>query len=261
MGQFSNLTITEKGRLLLADVQAGGELDATLLAMGKGDIPVGKTAATMTELTSPVIGVDVSSVERTPDGKVIFGGYYSNKELTESFSFKEFGLWARAIYRNEAGEITSFTDEVLYAYGNAGDTADFIPAYTTGDAIEKFLEMVIYVGNETEVNLSVASGIYVPKSEFDEYVEKHAAEAKENEDSLWDALLEHNDDKSNPHNVTPSQIGAAPSVHNHDERYYTEAEVNALLAQRAPFPTWGTDDIEAGSASSSPTGTVHYVVE
>ena len=69
----------------------------------------------------------------------------------------------------------------------------------------------------------------------------------------------HASDSTDP--ITPSQIGAALSDHNHDERYYTEAEVNSLLAQNAPFPTWGEEDIIEGDVSYSPTGTVHYVIE
>ena len=37
----------------------------------------------------------------------------------------------------------------------------------------------------------------------------------------------------NPHGVTAEQIGAAPSGHTHDDRYYTEGEVNNLLAGKA----------------------------
>lgn len=36
----------------------------------------------------------------------------------------------------------------------------------------------------------------------------------------------HIDDFGNPHNVTASQIGAASSQHTHDDRYYTESEID-----------------------------------
>lgn len=88
-----------------------------------------------------------------------------------------------------------------------------------------------------------------------------AAEAVADADEALSQVNAHILNESNPHKVTPEQIGASPTGHNHDERYYTEAEANALLATKAPFPTWGTEDIEAGSASASPTGTVHYVIE
>ncbi len=191
MGNFSNLAITEKGRSLLADVQAGGELDATRLVMGSGDIPAGKTSATMTDVVYPVINIEISSKEKTPDGKVIFGGYYSNTAVTEDFRFKEFALYARAIYRDDAGAIIRTSDEVLYSYGNAGSSADLIPAYTTGAAVEKQLEMVSYVGNETNVNLTVESGIYVGMREF----EVHA--------------FRHSKDGADP--ITPAAIGAVKS--------------------------------------------------
>ena len=63
------------------------------------------------------------------------------------------------------------------------------------------------------------------------------------------------------HTHTPADIGASPIGHNHDERYYTETEVDNLLATRAPKHTWGTEDIEAGSPSAEPEGTLHLVVE
>lgn len=228
MANFSNLTVTEKGRLLLADVQAGGEFDATRLVMGSGDIPVGKTALTMTSVVFPVISLNIDSKEKTPDGKVIFGGYYSNADVTEAFYFKEFALYARAIYRDEAGNITSTGDEMLYAYGNAGNTADLIPAYTTGAVVEKHLEMVSYVGSETKVNLTVESGVYVSMRTFETHASRHskdgadpitpasigaattlAVQTAQNAASIaQDAIIEHMEDSSNPHNVTPSQIGA-----------------------------------------------------
>lgn len=385
MGNFSNLAITEKGRNLLADVQAGGELDATRLVMGSGDIPAGKTSATMTDVVYPVINIAISSKEKTPDGKVIFGGYYSNTSVTEDFRFKEFALYARAIYRDDAGEIIRTSDEVLYSYGNAGSSADLIPAYTTGAAVEKQLEMVSYVGNETNVNLTVESGIYVGMREFEIHASRHfkggadpispadigaaleglslgyytvATEAEldailvsthntmkdqsvefivirvsSNDVSIgggvwhfklnknvasgltvegirygsslhvkvcrnyysgsffpWEyetVNLEPNIEyrtteriggkavyKKNVNGVIQyrldgetewkpyaNAVGAALADHTHDGRYYTETEVNRLLEEKAPFPTWGEEDIEAGSPSNSPTGTSYFVLE
>lgn len=392
MGKFSNLTITEKGRMLLADVQAGGELDATRLVMGSGDIPAGKTPATMTAVVSEVISMQISSRERTPDGKVIFGGYYSNTALTTDFYFKEFALFARAIYRDDSGAIIRTTDEVLYSYGNAGSEADLIPAYTTGEAVEKQLEMVSYVGSETKVNLTIESDIYVAKRVFDAHASRHAIGGEDaitpasigaaragfgygemmtqisatsadqseqefcrafdaildamptfpmtqqvgvsapwafgsgyylatiykysakysvvvaysspmytsgygwriaREDSTWgvvewinapmrtnvsyrtteridgkavykknvNGVIQYRLDGETEWKNYSQAVGAAASSHNHDERYYTESEVNALLAQRAPAHTWGTADITAGSPSSEPNGTLHLVIE
>jgi hypothetical protein len=66
---------------------------------------------------------------------------------------------------------------------------------------------------------------------------------------------------SKGHTHTASEVGASPAGHNHDERYFTESEVNALLATKAPAHTYSTTDVEAGSASSEPEGTLHLVLE
>ncbi len=166
MAYFKDNAITDSGRLLLADVQAnGGEFDATRLVIGSGNIPAGKTPATLTAVVAPVVSLEITKKERTPDGKAIFGGYYSNKDVTTPFYFREFALYARAIFRDAAGTIIRTGDEVLYSYGNAGDTADLIPAYSTSTVVEKSLDLVSWVGNDTQVNLEVTSGVYASAEE------------------------------------------------------------------------------------------------
>lgn len=273
MADFSNLAITNKGRMLLADVQAGGIFDATRLVMGSGAVPVGKTPATMTDVVAPVISIEVNSKEKTPDGKVIFGGYYSNADVTEEFYFKEFALYARAIYRNADGDIIQTGDEVLYSYGNAGNTADLIPAYTTGTVVEKQLEMISYVGSETEVNLTIESDIYTPKREFDSHKARHS---KGGADAITPLDIGASPEG---HTHTPESIGAAPTAHTHSlaelnaaaaNHTHTPESIGAAPANHshslaslgaAPAHTWGTTDIVAGSPSSEPNGTLHLVIE
>ena len=192
MAYFKDNAITDSGRLLLAEVQAGGgEFDATRLVVGSGNIPVGKTAATMTAVATPVVSLEITKKERTPDGKAIFGGYFSNKDVTSEFYFREFALYARAIFRDDAGAIIREGDEVLYSYGNAGDTADLIPAYSTSTVVEKNLDLVSWVGNDTQINLEVASGVYVSAEEFESHAARHAK------------------DGADP--ITPASIGAVPA--------------------------------------------------
>ena len=57
--------------------------------------------------------------------------------------------------------------------------------------------------------------------------------AKLNEKANQSDLTNHIDNKSNPHGVTPSQIGAAASGHNHDDKYYTETEMDTKLSGKA----------------------------
>lgn len=46
-------------------------------------------------------------------------------------------------------------------------------------------------------------------------------------------FISHLGNKENPHAVSVSQIGAAPSVHNHDDRYYTETEADGKFLSKS----------------------------
>ena len=60
--------------------------------------------------------------------------------------------------------------------------------------------------------------------------------------------------------LSPADFGAAEDGHTHDDRYYTETEMDTKLAVKAPAYTYGTTDLTAGSSALA-TGTLHFVYE
>lgn len=175
MAVFISNAITDRGRILLGEAQVGATLEATRIVMGSGYIPSGSTAATMTAVVAPVIELAINKKKRAGDGTVTFGGAFSNETITEAFYFREFALFARVQYADG-----TYSDEALYSYGNAGGNADLIPAYSTSTVVEKQMDLVVWVGNETQVNLTVESGLYTP------HAEKHAADG---EDPITPAMI------------------------------------------------------------------------
>ena len=191
MGNFSNNAITDVGRMLLADVQAGAIFTPTRIVIGSGSLPGGATTQGMTDVIKPVKSLTINKKKRTPDGKCVFGGVYTNEEVTEAFYFRELALYAKAVYHNADGSVKSEGAETLYSYGNAGTTADYMPAYSTSTVVEKQMDLVTWVGNDAQVDLSIESGIYITHEGFDSHAARHAA------------------DGDDP--ITPASIGAAPS--------------------------------------------------
>lgn len=161
MGNFSNNAITDVGRMLLADVQAGAVFVPTRIVIGSGSMTGGATAQGMTDVITPVKSLVINKKKRTPDGKCVFGGVYTNEEITEPFYFRELALYAKAVTYNEDGSVKSEGTETLYSYGNAGATADYMPAYSTSTVVEKQMDLVIWVGNDTQVDLTIESGIFL----------------------------------------------------------------------------------------------------
>lgn len=165
MGNFSNNSITDVGKMLLADVQAGAVFVPTRIVIGSGSMPSGATANGMTDVITPVKSLAINKKKRTPDGTCVFGGVYTNEEVTAPFYFRELALYAKAVYLNEDGSVKSETAETLYSYGNAGATADYMPAYSTSTVVEKQMDLVVWVGNDAQVDLTIESGVYVTREQ------------------------------------------------------------------------------------------------
>lgn len=191
MGNFSNNAITDVGKMLLADVQAGAVFTPTRIVMGSGSMTGATTAQSMTDVITPVKSLAINKKKRTPDGKCVFGGVYTNEEITVPFYFRELALYAKAVYLNEDGSVKTEGPETLYSYGNAGSTADYMPAYSTSTVVEKQIDLVVWVGNDAQVDLTIDSGIYVPHEDFDAHATRHAVGGEDP--------------------ITPESIGAAPS--------------------------------------------------
>ena len=165
MGVLLHNALTNGGRGLLADAQAGAVLIPTKIVIGSGYIPAGYTAETMTAVASKVVELTINKKERTPDGKCTFGGMYSNADVTADFYYRELALFMRAEYRDSSGNVTKSIAETLYSYGNFGDTADLMPAYSTGTAVEKQIDITTWVGNSAAVSLTVESGVQVTQEQ------------------------------------------------------------------------------------------------
>lgn len=156
MANFQNNAITENGTRLRSHVDMGAAFTATKIVIGSGNMPTGKTARTMTDVVSPVKVLPINKKERFPDGKVVFGGVYTNEDVAEEFYFRELALYAKAVYP-DGTEV----DEVLYSYGNAGGNAERMAAYSTSTVVERQMDIVTFIGNEAQVNLTIEPGVAV----------------------------------------------------------------------------------------------------
>jgi hypothetical protein len=114
----------------------------------------------MTDVVTPEVTLTINKKERTPDGKAIIGGYYSNKDVSTDFFFRELAIYARARYSQGDGTYV-YSDTVLYSYGNAGANSDLMAAYGGSTAVERQMDIVVWIGNETQINLNLESGVYV----------------------------------------------------------------------------------------------------
>ena len=156
MGVFSNNAITNNGRVLLSHVQMGAVFTPTKIVMGSGSLPAGTTARNITAVVTPEQTLEINKKKRGNDGTVTIGGVYSNQTVTTGFYFRELALFAKAVY--PGGQEVN---EILYSYGNAGSMADYMPAYTSGQPVERQIDIVAYIGNDSAVDLTIEGAVYM----------------------------------------------------------------------------------------------------
>lgn len=142
MSGFDVNAITDAGSLLIAKVMAStGSITFTRIVMGDGYMPSSQVPEHMTAVVSPKATMEITKCEVTGSGAAVVGGRYDNSEQSQDFEWRELGLYAKD---PDLGEI-------LYSYGNTGESAETIPAGGGATAIEKLIDVVTYVGNDVSV--------------------------------------------------------------------------------------------------------------
>lgn len=161
MAVFQDNAITEVGRALNSHVQVGAVFTPTRIVLGSGYIPSGKTTKTMTDVATVVKSLPIVKKERTNDGQAIFGCMYSNQDIATDWYFRELALYAKAVYPNGT-EVA----ECLYSYGNAGDTAELMPAYTTGQPVERQMDLIVWIGSDAQIDLTIDPALPVLRKDM-----------------------------------------------------------------------------------------------
>lgn len=176
MAGIYDAVYTVDGGILLADVIAKeATLDITKIVLGSGYLPEGKGMQQMTDVAIPEVELPIKRKYRAEDAaEVVIGTDFTNETVTKSFYYREFGMYAKAIYQDETE-----SEEVLYLYGNAGDSAEWIPAHSTSTAVVKRIDIVTYVGSKTNVNVEIADGINPTYEELEQELSDLKAEIEQ----------------------------------------------------------------------------------
>lgn len=158
MAQFSNLTLTNKGLALQAKAQTGTQLVFTRVGFGDGQLASGDNILNLTDLKNQKITSNIASNEIIGDGTTRIRAVLTNTGLSAGFYLREVGVFA-----TDPDE-----GEILYAYSNAGNYPDFLPAGTGNTIVETTVSLITIIGNASNVTATIPSGIYITTQDFQE---------------------------------------------------------------------------------------------
>ena len=150
--------LTTKGIALQGKALLGDAIVFTKLKIGDGVLPAGITIDELNDLVNPVTTLGITRYERATATSVLVGGYFSNIDIGTAFYYKEIGLYA-----TDPDE-----GEILYAYGAAVGTPEYIPATSEGQAIEKSVALEVVVGATENV-----TAVFTANTELAEWLSVH----------------------------------------------------------------------------------------
>ncbi|MFD3764078.1 phage tail protein, partial [Paenibacillus lactis] len=148
MGAFGGLIQTNKGRNLQAKAEAGAQLKFTRMGVGDGQLG-GQSIPSLNKLIHETMSLPITRLKPQLPAQAIVGAVLSSQDVTTGFFFRELGIFAQD---PDEGEI-------LYAYGNSGSAAEYIPPVGSPDIIEKTIDMIVTFGQAQNVSAVINSSL------------------------------------------------------------------------------------------------------
>lgn len=162
MASFQNMIITTAGLELLQDLILEGGTPLTFSGVGVGDgLLEDSDITTRTSLVHEVHRLPIEKIEKQEGGHIRVFARLATDIITTDFYHRELGVFARH------GE-----QEILFAYGNAGDDYDFIPATGNNASVCKTIVTEFSVGSMKAVFLPLDSKDFVTHEAMNAQVEE-----------------------------------------------------------------------------------------
>lgn len=154
---FEKVYITRQGSILAAKTLEGKKVEFDHAEIGSGTL--NGDPRDRTSLITKVLQCNINNIIITGENQAQISFLFKNIDAPNSFYFREIGLYA----------IDPDTKEkVLYAYTNAGNTAEYITNSST-ELIEKNIDITIVIDNTENINITLdPTQILVTERELNE---------------------------------------------------------------------------------------------
>lgn len=186
---FPKIRITDAGKVMVAealDPTSPKTIKFTKFKVGGGTASSDETQwDSLTDLIQPKLNVTFTEYTRNDD-LVTLTGEFANASVLTAFFWTELG-----IYGVQVDSSDNEGPETLIFYGNAGGLAEYVPAADAEVSVRHKWSTELAISSAADVSAVVHSITYATAADLNAHIQ----------------------DKTNPHEVTYAQAGAAPKVH------------------------------------------------
>lgn len=149
--QYVNYTLTNEGAKIMAKIISGETVTFKRIAIGDGYDYDTDNFNQKTSLVNEVLSLTDLTMLIEDETTVTFTGSFSQHQLTNSFWYRELGLYVV--------DPDDSNNEILYAYGNRNDKAEYITPNVDGYEILKEIKLFTLVGTSANVHINASESV------------------------------------------------------------------------------------------------------
>lgn len=188
---FTGLIMTNEGRYALTRAQLGEDLKFLYIAIGDGKYS--GSYNDIRELANRLFTIQIGKMEIEADNCILEADI-TNIGTEQGYYLRELGIYAE-----------SRGKEILYAYTNAGNDAEYIPIGGAAATVEKRLRFTLAVSGTENITIAGSSVLYVSQHEFEEYQSSILAITEQEIDAL-DSILPEEPEEVTGEPITTEDI-------------------------------------------------------
>lgn len=143
--QYASFVITNAGKDIISRIIAGLNVTFSKIKIGDGYDYDTDSFVVKTELINQVMELDIKSLKITDTKNVELTAEFAKSDINNSFWYREIGVYII--------DPDDETKEILFAYGNRNDAAEYITPHIQEYAILKHIKCLVRVGESANVNI------------------------------------------------------------------------------------------------------------
>ncbi len=269
-------SLTTAGQDLFIRAASGEAIVFTRFKIGNGTLPSGSSGKDLTDLINPVVSFSITSVDASNAGFLKINGHFDSTDVESDFKLRELGVFCKGeddieklycyandgdnagiMKANESDVSAEHDITVIVAIGEAEHVSAIISAGTLYASKASFDAHVANVSNPHEVTKAQVGLGNVPNVTTNNQTPTYTvagtlaalASGEKMSTSFGkiskavSSLISHLSNKSNPHNVTLTQLNAAAKSHTHS--------TSDISSGTLPVSRGGTGKSSAAEAGTS----------
>lgn len=147
--QYASFVVTNAGRDIIARIIAGLNITFSRIAIGDSYDYDTENFINKTSLNNEVKSLSISNMQISSSNVVELTAEFGKNDIEDAFWYREIGIYII--------DPDDKTNEILFAYGNRNDAAEYITPHIQNYAVLKNIKCFVSVGASANVNVLIST--------------------------------------------------------------------------------------------------------